>query len=42
MVGGRMVEQQVSHAMVVMEPRRMPPPAMTPADYYIVTMFPTP
>jgi hypothetical protein len=42
MVGGRMVEQQMSNAMVVLEPRRMPPPAMTPADYFIVTMYPMP
>ena len=42
LVGGRMVETQIDHATVVYHPRRMPPPAMTPADYYIVTMFPGP
>jgi hypothetical protein len=40
LVGGRMVETQVGKALVVFEPKRTPPPAMTRADYFIVTMFP--
>jgi hypothetical protein len=41
-VGGRLVEQQVNRAKVVIQPRRAPPPPITVTDCYIVTMFPEP